>query len=161
MKPQFPPTIQSTVLGPLVLEENDWDTFVSRNYAPKTPQSIPGHSHVELIAWPPKVGISAPEKFVEFVERKWVAIIQDLDQILKSAELPVASAIASFCKPGRDYTPPTASELLNTVRLDMVKINTDGDHEIQLHDVANLVGGHDLLIHLDANLRPILAYFDG
>jgi hypothetical protein len=86
-------------------------------------------------------------------------MITRLDHILQESRREVSEAIGRFW--GLPESPPTAEHLLSNYALRMIKINTDGNHELQLSDVADLIGGHDLKIELDSRLQPVSAHFDG
>lgn len=74
-------------------------------------------------------------------------------------------AISEFCEPDEEYLPPTARTLLIASVLRVVKIdlseNPEIHHEIGYFDMGDLIGGHDVYIYLDVDLRPTGAYMDG
>ncbi|MFM9995320.1 MAG: hypothetical protein ACKVU4_05910 [Phycisphaerales bacterium] len=158
MPDAFPRFVETRLFGRLLLNEVDCGDFVARCYSPGTSLSVAGRGPVKLVAWPPKDGVPDPAKLAAFVEDRWEAIVSSLDRILAAAEPVVAESLRHFCDP--ELVPDTRA-LLASVRLDMIKINADGDHEVQFHDVADLVGSHDLLLGLGARLQPSYAHFDG
>ncbi|MCC7388090.1 MAG: hypothetical protein IT431_04900 [Phycisphaerales bacterium] len=81
-------------------------------------------------------------------------------EIVRASEQIVRGAIRKFWRMPADET-PTARELLSTAVLTMVILDFENGHELHLHDQADLVASHDLVIVFDARYRPVSARFDG
>lgn len=158
MPDAFPGFLETRLFGRLLLHVTECDDVVARHYAPGSGLMVAGRGRVELVVWPPEEGVPDPAKLAAFVEDRWEAIVSSLDRILAAAEPVVSEALQYFGDP--ELVPDTKA-LLASVRLDMIKINADGDHEVQFHDVADLVGSHDLLLGLGARLQPSYVHFDG
>jgi hypothetical protein len=169
----FPAELALPRLGALGLVETDISeiSFVLRVYESRTPLTVAGRGSAKLVVWPPEAGIHDAATTAQYVESQWNAIVEQLARIMREAEPLVAEAISSFCVPDEEYTPPTAPQLLSTLRLETIFIDADelrsgrleggGDHKLGFHDDDDLVGGHDLFIITDRKLRPMFVYFDG
>lgn len=129
-------------------------------YESVTAVAFPGRPSVRVIARVlPGQRISARE-FGSTVDHCWSDLRRSLDQILVAAEPLVTGTIERFWSI-EDESPPSASDVLSSAQLEQIAVEVSGECELHLHDAAECVGGHDLIIELDAALRPVSAQLDG
>lgn len=177
-EPVFPPEIHSSRLGVFVLDE--WTTehpplkrgaklieTVHRGYDVKSPVSV--HSKrvnvdprgVSVWIRPPAAGIEDVAAFIHLVESRWDSIIGRLDALLDESLPLIDEAIGCFWGLP-DKSPPTAKQLLASSMLNEVHLCLDSsEHTLYMFDDGDLIGGHDILLHLHNDTRPSHAGFDG
>lgn len=177
-QPVFPREIHSPRLGVFVLDE--WTTehpplkrgaklieTVDRVYNLKSPVPVDcarvkvNPEGMSLWFWPPEGGIQDVVVFVHVMEGRWSSIMGRLGAIL-DASLPVIDdAIGQFWGIP-DTAPPTAEQLLATSVVNELRLSVDlAEHTLYMFDEGNLIGGHDILLHLHPDGSPSHAGFDG
>ncbi len=165
----FPAKIVSQRLGVLALVQyRISDVSVHRHYEPAEPIEFRGggvlvrKSGLGVALWPPSSGVPDASAFGALVDDLYDRLTSALPEILTAATGCVEDAIGIFWQID-DEPAPKASDLLRLSEL--VRINfaagSGDEHVVMLYDTADLIGGHDLLIYLDADLRPTGAHFDG
>lgn len=131
------------------------------------PVSIPGArvrtrpEGIGLSIWPPKHGIADTRAFVRLFESHWAFIAANIDRILVRALPVIQEGISDFW--GLPEPCPTAQALLDGAELWQINISAGAGagHELILNDRADLIGSHDLSVHLDEEFNPVSASFDG
>ena len=116
---------------------------------------------VTVVVWPPDEGVVDVVEFGSRVDQIWGAISDHLDGHLDASLPMIQSAIEGFWGIP-DEAPPRAAELLRTGVLQQVNLDAGRrTHELIIHDEGDLIGSHDLVLGLDADLRARSGHFDG
>ncbi|MBX9736768.1 MAG: hypothetical protein K2X32_07570 [Phycisphaerales bacterium] len=165
---QFPAKIVSQRLGELSLVESRLYWSVSRTYEPVDPVNLRRgdllvrESGLKVTIWPPSAGIADDAAFGGLVDALYDRCIGDLPSILTGATECVQEAIGEFWQID-DEPAPAAGELIRLSELTQIDLRVGGDdhHIVSLYDIAELIGGHDLMIYLDHDFQPVMAHFDG
>lgn len=110
---------------------------------------------------PPESGIENVAAFNHLIEHRWDSIMGRLDAVLDES-LPVIDEAISRFWGIPDEAPPTAKQLLATSVLNTVHLSVDSsEHTLFMFDRGDLIGGHDILLHLHPDGSPSHAGFDG
>jgi len=165
---QFPAQIVSQRLGVLKLVEspiNEWT--LHRQYVPlghvkfESDGVLLRETGVEITVAPPSAGITDAAVFGALVDDLVDEVVGGLPEILHAATEVVEEAIGEFWQI-EDEAAPSVQELMRQSELWHIHLNpADRQHMLTLFDRGDLIGGHDLVIYLNAHLYPVSANFDG
>jgi hypothetical protein len=83
-----------------------------------------------------------------------------MDDVIQQAIPIIEEAIEEFWQI-RDEPAPGVLELFRRGELRQINMSMGEDeHELHIYD-GGVLGGHDLILSLDAKWQPLSAYFDG
>lgn len=134
--------------------------LASYHYEPLSKPMLPRYGLVDVVVWPPDKSRESATDLGLRIDREWTQISSRLPRIIEQAGSVVHDALSSFWRID-DEPPPSSSQLLGSARLIQVGISLAEHHELILHDEADLIGSHDLILKLDSQYRPCSANFDG
>lgn len=115
--------------------------------------------HVSILL--PDSGIENAVALIRLIESCWDSIMGRLDAVLDESLPVIDEAIGRFWGIP-DEAPPTAKQLLATSVLRGLQLSLDSsEHTLFMFDRGDLIGGHDILLHLHPDGSPSHAGFDG
>jgi hypothetical protein len=154
---QLPQTVQTREVGVLSLTP----------YGVYTGKARVRRRLAKVVVWVDDDDVGDPGTFGDRVDAVWREMMASLESILDAAPPVVQEALDKFWQIDDEKAPTVATLMKGGIRQVAISVSTkrpsrrDEVHRLSFEDDADVIGGHDLFIQINADFKPTGAYFDG